>query len=345
MFNTAFQFITSSLGFLSLLVITFPIAAVLPNDNHATAANMPFFAAHVSDELSEQCKSGSCNLHVLDGNALTDVASTLSDSIELEEALNLSEYEVLIGNAAVYDEDSKTLNGVFEITTTWRNVPIDDITINIDLHSKDMHQAAFDALSQWQEHVKNLHVLEAPRIYEVLNASNYFSDLSVPAHIGEFTKSAFDIYRDPMLGSITRYIHPEYNDAIVDVSVYPLSPFQVDAESKSDAQRLNHELISEAQQIQHTIEAANISDFSVSNIEPYVVKVAGKPIHGYRLAVMLNSNTVPVYSTHYVFLQNDKVIKLNGNVPSSMMAKLVAESLPHISVPSESVFMKHMRQG
>jgi hypothetical protein len=330
-------------------------------------AELPIYAAYVSDQIESRCAQTTCQLNPLDGEQLTAIGKQLKSAVELAEALSTSEYEVLIGNALVdvhIDNTSnvKTAELVLEITTSWRQVPIDDIELNAKIDINELEASTSVMLQKWVEHLEENKVLEADRIYETLNASNYNKELAVPDAIGDFVLQASAVYRDPLMGSITRYVHPDFTDAVVDISVYPFSPFKQvatdvtdlasnTAQSKfSDVSNANRDYLAlemkdEVSQIKQLIAQANIQDYSISDVQAAEVVVAGKAIQGFRLEVLLNTESDPVYSTQYVFKQNDKVIKLTGNLPQFMMSALVSESLPQIRVPAESSFMRSLRQG
>lgn len=323
----------------------------------AINAEMPIYAAYVSDELASTCAQHgqpSCQLNAFDGESLTASLLSLPSSMMIEDALSLSDYEVLIGNAVV-NINHETQQGelVFEITTVWRQIPIDDFTLKQLTPLTHLDQAAHNILSQWASHIQTNEVLEANKIYHVLGASDYASELYVPRTIGDFVQQQSGVYRDPLLGSITRYSHPRFDSAIVDISVYPFSPFasakyennSVSVNPTGSDVRLYSEMENEIVQIKQSIANANITDYSISTVHPATINVNGARLNGLRLEVLLHTQTDPQYSTQYIFTQNDKVIKLTGNLPDFMMADLVSESLPQIRVPGESSFMRTLRQG
>ncbi len=318
-------------------------------------AEMPIFAAYVSDKLTNECVQTGCQVNVLDANQLSALASTLKNADEVQAALLVSEYQVLIGNALIEHPQNSAFQTelVLEITTNWRNIPIDDITLRATVENADIERSAATMLANWSLHIEQNLVLEADRIYQTLGASDYLKELHVPNFIGDFVQMQTAIYRDPLLGSITRYSHPNFAEAVVDISVYPFSPFtrydekliSLASSSSLQVNKLKQVMENEIIQIQALIAQAQIQDFSISTIEPAVIEVNGEVLEGMRMEVLLNTTSDPIYSTQYVFQQNDKVIKLTGNLPEFMMRKLVTESIPQIKVPQESRFMKSLRQG
>lgn len=323
--------------------------------NTLVKADMPIYAAYVSDELLAQCELSECQLNTFDGEALTSIVASLPNSMIIEDALSVSEYEVLIGNAVVnIDHQSKQAELVLEITTSWRQVPIDDLVLRQTTKLKDTQQTAKILLEKWAQHIENNLVLEADKIYKTLGASDYAKELEVPENIGDFQRMQSAVYRDPLLGSITRYTHPRFDTAVVDISVYPYSPFskaiaKIETTQSTyqadDRPWLQLEMENEISQIKALIAQANIQDFTISSIESAVIVIDDQLFEGLRLEVLLHTQTDPVYSTQYVFQKNDKIIKLTGNLPEYMMSELVTESMPKIKVPNESPFMRTLRQG
>lgn len=321
----------------------------------ASDSGLPIYAAYVSENVNLECEYIKCELDALDSQTLSDIAATIADADVLKEALASSQYEVLIGNGLVnISEGTQQAELVLEITTSWRNVPIDDLVLRSITTTEQINIAAKHLLEVWAKHLEANQVLEANKIYEVLGASDYSKELKVPNEIGEFVLVQSAVYRDPLLGSISRYIHPQFGDAIVDISVYPFSQFShIDKQQESTAQSaqigthawLKVEMENELAQIQSLISQANIEHFTISEIQPAEIKYNGQAYKGLRIAVLLNPNDDPFYSTQYVFQQNDKIIKLTGNLPESMMNVLVSESLPKIVVPGESAFMQSLRGG
>lgn len=335
---------------LKILFVCFLITFIYTQLVKAQTSTLPIYAAYVSEALEQQCNEhksldvSNCQLNILDGYALSDLASSIPQAQELSEGLSLSEYEVLIGNAQFKNKAGETTL-TLEISTVWRSVPLDEHTFTGVIYKHNIDATARLLLSDWVEHLAKNEVLDARKIHTVLQASNYEEDLITPAKIGDFVKLDTAIYRDPLAGSLTRYTHPNFNDAILDVIVYPLSPFPLANGEVTQTNNLANELKNESEQIKARLLSAHIDDYLISEVEPATVSYMGKHIAGHQIEVTLNAESVPVYSTQYIFMQNDKIIKLSGNVPKFMMQQLVQDSLPNITVPAESIFMQRMRQG
>ncbi|MFC3122167.1 hypothetical protein [Agaribacter flavus] len=328
----------------SVVLTSIGLACSIAYANASTKQDMPFYAASLSTEAKEYCQSTQCNTHNFDKQALRQLIESNEYADDVREALALSEYEVLVGDTLIDVDGSPAL--LMEITTNWRGVPIDDLNItqniSLPLTTEKLNNAASKLLDTWVSHIRRAEVLDAERIYQTLGASNYQQELSIPAQIGDFALQQQALYRDPMQGSIARYEHPEYIDAIVDISVYPVSPFAYSKEMK-DADLLAAELNSEHMQVQALVERAGINEYSISEIKPLTIKKNSKVLEGYAFQVELKNGLEPVYTTNYLFKKGDKFVKLSGNFPDMVMLPIVEQSIAKIEVPPESAFMRSMR--
>lgn len=338
-------------------------ASLTANPVYSKSADniMPIYAAYTSNNLQQQCEKIICELNPLQSAELQRATLQVSKVSELQSALGLSEYEVLIGTAIVHAETTPEL--VFEITTTWRDIPLNDLVIAKNMDSDAMKDSGYLIetatliMNDWLGFIQAEQVLEATTIYKTLNASDYTNRLQVPSSIGEFKLLESALYRDPMQGSISRYSHPDFAEAIIDINVFPISPFKhseqiaIDANDTEQANSLEKtkplkiELYSEAQHINQIVKQANIADYSISEVEKTSIQINGEIVEGYKLSIALNNNDDPVFSTQYVFMQNDKIIKLTGNLPDSFMHKVMSQSPITIKVPEESEFMRTLRQS
>jgi hypothetical protein len=302
----------------------------------------PVYAAQLSDEVISECESKSCTLNVLDAATLSNILNKHPMSMDVHEALNLSEYELLVSSALIETDTQRGEKAlVLEMTTSWRGIPVDDFNLKVP-HSDTLDATATAVLNQWVSSVQENEVFSAERIYKIIGASDYQNQMQLPETIGDFVRSQTALYHDPLQGSITRYLHPDFADAVVDVSVYPVSPFT--HPDKNLEESLSAEMQIERTQIQTLIEQAQMSDYLISEIQTTELTSASGPISGLAMEVALETQIDPVYSTQFLFTQNDKFVKLTGNLPKGMMLSLVNESVAQIKVPQESSFMQSMRQ-
>ncbi|WP_371196148.1 hypothetical protein [Glaciecola sp. SC05] len=309
-----------------------------------TSNSWPVFAAQLSDGILQICETQHCELNVLDSQTLEAILNQHPLSLEIFEALTLSEYELLVSSAAISsspeaaDAHSKTL--VLEMTTSWRGIPVDDFNITSEFEGS-VNEAAELQINAWVDRVQNDGVFEAQRIYQKIGASDYHQHMQLPEKIGDFIFTETALYHDPMQGSISRYIHPLFADAVVDVSVYPVSPF---IHKTQGAAPLESEMAIEKSHIQQLILQAQLDDYQISDIQSTQFTSTLGEMKGLSMEVALQTRVDPIYSTQFLFTKNDKFIKVTGNLPKTMMLALVQESIGQITVPQESTFMQSMRQ-
>ncbi|GEM_PF-2718208 len=319
------------------------LLSFLPISCISSATEFPILNSEVSDLVNDVCESTTCVKNVLDEQTIDGILMQHASAPQIAEALSLSEYQVLVGSALENKNKSPMLH--LEITTSWRGVPIDEYNVSTPVKDdSSVELTAKEIFNHWVSHVEYSDVLNAKIIYRALNASDYENQLKLPSTVGEFMMQQRALYRDPMQGSITRYVHPEYSDAVFDVSVYPISPF-VHNVDLSDDELISAELGAEKQQLMLLIEGSDIPGYNISEIEDAQLDVSESSYKGYKLKVALNTEFEPAYSTQYVFKKGDKFVKLTGNFPDRVMEMLVKQSLPQIIVPPESAFMKAMRNG
>jgi hypothetical protein len=304
----------------------------------------PVHAAELSDKVIEHCTVQACDMNVLDTSSLNQLLNKHPLKYDVYEALTLSEYELLVSSAVIKGPRSDKASAdtlVLEMSTSWRGIIVDDFNVEtqIEKNAKGTASALFDV---WVNRVQNSDVFSAERIYKTIGASDYQNHMQLPEKIGDFVRSQTALYHDPLQGSITRYLHPDFADAVVDVSVYPVSPFT--HHNQDFAMNLSAEMQIERSQIEALIKQAQMQDSQISEIQTTELQSDEGAISGLAMEVALETQIDPVYSTQVIFTQNDKFIKLTGNVPKTMMLALVNESVGQIKVPQESAFMQSMRQ-
>ncbi|MFC4701889.1 hypothetical protein ACFO4O_17220 [Glaciecola siphonariae] len=334
-------------NFFFLLFASFAVlsASAVSFSSHAIDnSQWPVFAAELSEATIQECQNRQCTLNALTHEDYAKALSAHPLSDEVFEALSLSEYELLISSAIKID-DEKISTLLLEMTTSWRGIPIDDYTqcVSVD---KSIETSTESIINAWVEYVQSQNVFDAQRIYRVIGASDYMQQLTLPDKIGEFVFMETALYHDPLQGSISRYVHPQYADAVVDISVYPVSPFvhqQISSIAASDSP-LASEMENEKSHIKSLIQKAKVEDYKISDIQPANIHSSKGDVSGLSLEVALQTTVDPIYSTQFLFTQNDKFIKLTGNLPKHMMLALVEQSIGEIRVPQESLFMQSMRQ-
>jgi hypothetical protein len=328
----------------SLLAVGCLLTATYNTSQAQDELSWPVYAAQLSDKVLEHCEIKSCDMNVLDATALSQMLNEHVLKDEVNEALTLSQYELLVSSALIKNSSAKNPAAntlVLEMSTSWRGIIVDDYNVEtlIDSNLEDTARALVDA---WVVRVQQSDVFSAERIYHTIGASDYQNQMQLPEKIGDFVRSQSALYHDPLQGIITRYLHPDFADAVVDVSVYPVSPFT--HANQDFSMNLSAEMQIEKTQIEALIKQAKMQDYLISEIQSTALGSAQSTISGLAMEVALETQIDPIYSTQILFTQNDKFIKLTGNVPKQMMLALANESVEQIKVPQESAFMQSMRQ-
>ena len=138
---------------------------------------------------------------------------------------------------------------------------------------------------------------------------------------------------------LARYLHPEFNEAIVDIAIYPvLAPLTGDT-----AQHISHELedaVEQAKQI--AVEHAMALDIRQHQ---KAFQVSNSTKRGVMSEIAAESDTGEVlYATIYIFQLEDKFVKFSTTFPSRIGNPLVIEALSQLAVPGESALMKALRK-
>lgn len=347
-----------SLLFLFLLLVVYI-------SNHAWASavqkGVSVFSTYPSKDLLESC-SAQRETNNLDLDFVNDSTLCQEDAISPENFIKeLSEtrkfdnllpyaegndYELLIANVGaapgVHKQNAKQFA---EFTLQWRGIEIDssafDITVeNSDTNLNEKQDTKNNArflVSRWLEHVKKQGLFTSQFLFDALEASNYGLTLQVPDTIGDFTKFDTQLFPDPFSGAITRYIHTDFEDALVDVTVYPfLAQLSVD-----EGKLLPEQLESDLQKASATAELQKLTLSQVSPASPYTVN---ENLTGWRLGLSAASETSPtIFATTYVFRQQDKIVKVSTTFPPEYSDTIVNQLMVKVEVPRESEMMKKVR--
>ena len=258
-----------------------------------------------------------------------------------------TDYELLIANVGVSpNKHQRHAKQFAEFTLQWRGIEIDSSTFDIDALINDSEQRgnqntkneAFLLVSRWLEHVNQARIFTSQFLFDALEASNYDLGLQVPETIGDFTKLDTQLFADPFSGVITRYTHSEFEDALIDVIVYPfIAPL-----SLKEAELLPNQLKNDLQKASANAALQNLTLSQVSPASPYTVN---DKISGWRLGLSAASETSPtIFATTYVFKQQDKIVKISTTFPPDFSDTIVNELIVNVEVPKESVMMKKIRE-
>lgn len=321
--------------------LLFVAANILGSTVHAMSIANPVsvFSTYPSESLSALCQAqteqGNCVEDIIKPVVFVDAIRSTNVFTTLTPFSEGSDYEVLVANLGMTSNEA---NSQFvEFTLQWRGIEIDNATFASNDKSLSHGNTAEVLVAQWLEHVKQQRIFSSSYLYEALEASNYESSLTVPENIGEFTRLDTQLYSDPFNGAITRYTHPAYEDALVDVTVYPI----FGTLDTADSELLNGQLNEDLERASSVAKAQELTLSLSSPASPYMVSPA---IQGWRLGLKAESTTTPtIYASTYVFRQEDKIVKVATTFPTDFSDPLVNELITHVQVPKESMLMKNIR--
>ncbi|MCW8091525.1 hypothetical protein [Alteromonas sp. ASW11-130] len=338
----------------------------LSNDFHI-AAPVSVFSTYVSEESRAKCK-----LITAERKACIDDAieasyffRALKNSGAFPNALAASEesdYQILVANQAAtiaspswWNKSFHTLTGATapltdervhftELTVQWRGLEIDSLLIETHLSMTDVHTpktVAETVIASWWSHALKKGLFTAQYLFKALNASDYLNEMRVPETIETFTRFDTQLFHDPFQGAITRYTHNEFEDALLDISVFPLTG-NLDASIEATLISVLEKEQSDAQIV------AQARNLSLLVDQPIAEFTKGKELISdkvYMLALHADGErTEPIFATTYVFRQQDKIVKVSTTFPPRIADPLVKQALPSIKVPSESPLMSALRE-
>ena len=298
------------------------------------------FSTYPSEALESLCSqstlTASCSEDAIAPTTLINAIQTTRVFSALTPFAEGSDYELLIANVGHSEID---LSSQFvEFTLQWRGIEIDSAMFNTAQRASSKDQLASELVMQWVEHIKVRDIFSTRYLYSALDASNYESSLTVPERVGDFTKLDTQLYADPFSGAITRYTHPSYEDALVDVTVYPI----LDSLDKEVNLLLNNQLDQDYEKANSVASAQQLTLSLSDPASPYSVNPT---IQGWRLGLKAESETAdPIYASTYVFRKEDKFVKVATTFPTHFSDPLVNELITHVQVPKESPLMKNIRE-
>ncbi|WP_394221139.1 hypothetical protein [Alteromonas gracilis] len=361
LYQRAFGFAHVRHGLMPLLA--FIALLFLPNLALASAVNQPVsvFSTYPSESLLQSCK-----LHAEPHRSVPEKNSRshlcFEDSISPESFITLlgnsgvfrqlfpygegSDYELLIANVGTTPSEHKQHAKQFaEFTLQWRGIEIDSSSFDAspDLSTKDgtqlitMDNEAHVLVTRWLEYAEHSGLFTSQFLFAALEASNYDKGLMVPSAVGEFTKLDTQLFADPFSGAITRYTHAAFEDALVDVTVYPFLGQLTLAENELLPQQLESDL-------QKATATADMQRLKLSQVSPASRYEVNSNLAGWRLGLSAASETSPtIYATTYVFKLQDKIVKISTTFPPEFSDNIVNQLIVAIKVPHESEMMKKVR--
>lgn len=323
-------------------------ANLVPSQLTVINTDLSVFSSYPSEALIAACEvvpsSFTCEEDVIEPDAFTTTLVAQNWFANVKPFESGSDYELLIANVGkqgkqVNDTAHQPMAYLFtEITLQWRGIEINShiIPTTAPLTSTDINNAEV-SLASWYEWALQQHLFSAQYLYSALKASDYEKNLRVPDSVGEFTRLDTQLYPDPFKGSITRYTHPTYEDALVDVTIYPILGR---LENSADL-ILHQQLDADWNNAGKVASARNMTLTKSVPISSYTVNDG---TNGWRLGLKAESESeAAIYATTYVFKRHDKIIKVATTFPTDFSDPIANELLSHIVVPDESPLMQQVR--
>ncbi|MDO6566240.1 hypothetical protein Q4561_04165 [Alteromonas sp. 1_MG-2023] len=368
---------TQSLDLSNSTGLSEPTSGPESTDAPVTAIPIAVFSTYPSAAMLGSCESegphSECIEDSISPDAFVSILTSQSWFTDVKPYDNGVDYELLIANVANQNEEklTNTENHFTELTLQWRGIEIDSRVIQTHVNrSAEARQKALEPLILWYKQATDQAIFSPTFLYKAVNASDYDNYLSVPESLGDFTRLDTQLYPDPFKGSITRYTHPAYEDALVDVTVYPIlakldgntannglprkavsskkafneqasaDVYSLENSETTDAilhQQLDEDWI-KADKVAHS---RNLTLTQPQPVSPFVVQGFA---NGWRLSLKADSPVDDaIFATTYVFKYNDKIVKVATTFPSDFSDPLANELVAHISVPDESVLMQQVR--
>jgi hypothetical protein len=326
----------------------------------AVAINV--FSTYLTEAAAAQCKKmnierQACRNDGISSMAFLSALQKLNVFSAMSPSASQYDYEVLIANQVARQDVSSSLGSILhklfpntfalnwqpyffsEITIQWRGVELHSTVIETSgTQQGNDSDLATSVIEQWWTQAQEQHLFSVNYLYAALGASDYFNALAIPETIGNFQLTEQQLHPDPFAGVIARYLHPEFSEAIIDLNVYPILGTLSD-----DLSPLLHTELSKAQREAQLVADARgyqliindpISQFSTNN---------GKQL-GVRLGMEAETQAPDtLYATLYLFIMEDKFIKISTTFPAHISDPLIADAVTKIRVPAESALMHQLR--
>lgn len=303
------------------------------------------YLAEASDEKITQCGSGEyhCDLSPLANEDLDQVLlqlqSSSDDSIKaLLANLSGTDYDLLISSTLVKTSSERAYLAL-EFMTTWRGVPIDFIKIDTQQTepSKQLKSSLLIGIKKWLVRVSQTDAFESYTLYKALGASDYINELSLPRNIGDFALSKQHLNADPFEGMLSRYIHKDFDLAVLDIYVYPLLEMQIE-------EQLRMSLSKEQADIKSISIALGEDALEMSEIKRVDALSKQFGVDVFAFEAKLETAFEPLFVSQYAYVKEDKIVRFSANVPMYVTDSLIPQAIGEISVPMVSTFMQQLRE-
>lgn len=175
--------------------------------------------------------------------------------------------------------------------------------------------------------------------------SNYETNLILPQETENFILIDKQVFAEPELGMMVRYLDKVFPEDNITVYIYPIRNIEWDDRTAI----LNKEMDTIFLDIDLAIEQGFYKSRSDDKRSDFIVNVNNKAYQGIKSTFTLtDKEDVFFYSDSFLFLAEDKYIKFRTSFDSRMNKELtgdeiIKELLPLMSVPAESPYMKDKR--
>ncbi|GAA0549148.1 hypothetical protein GCM10009098_15970 [Rheinheimera aquimaris] len=234
-----------------------------------------------------------------------------------------------------------------EVTVLWRDLVLKRFSYDVPFshtmslfHKPDggAQHFAQTLMSYFLRDIEQQQVFSGAFLLSALQDSDYLQQLKAPAQLGDFQLAGQHIYNDPLAGTQLRYINQNFIDDYIDVFVYPIrrtdwqEPSLVMHDELENVRKELQLFYQQQNKIMKLQEAKTISwqhesgDFHGSYFELTIEDIESLP------------------SSTYLFIAEDKFIKLRCTFGADHAESLVKALIPKIIVPDESLFMATLRQ-
>jgi len=328
----------------SVMALSLPLQ-VMPVHASTSGITLSVFSTFPSEALTAACGKTLHNDQAVcteDALAPEQFITALQTKVPFNAILpfeDAADYSLLVANLGQTLASSPEEKQLTEFTLQWRGLEIDSFTV-IKENTQDTksHAIANDMVDAWYRYVETNNVFTTPFLYDALQASDYENHLYVPERVGTFTRLDTQLYPDPFRGSVTRYIHPTFEEALVDVTVYPIL---ASLDSDTD-ELLNAALNEDWNRAGDVATAKNLQLSQAAPASPYIVS---ETLKGWRLGLKAESELEPtIFATTYVFQLSDKYIKVATTFPADFSDPIIDELVGQIAVPDESPLMVEIRK-
>ncbi|MDC8832705.1 hypothetical protein [Alteromonas gilva] len=312
-----------------------------------TPFNLPVnvFSSYISDATARQCQAAQptkaeCKNDGIAANDFLTALEQLSLFTELSPSLSQYDYELLIANQiSSAPDDAQARQSYTEFSVEWRGMQLDSHLVQYQHRGAVTPKDVEQIILHWWQHAEKQQIFTTPYLYQAMGASDYTNQLVLPESLNEFELSRQYLYPDPFKGVLARYLHPNFTEAVLDITIYPVLSV---LDGQTD-ERLSKELTDAINEARETASAREMSIDIKQHQTPFIHE-SSPPEQGLMSEMVAESDSgESLYASIYVFQLEDKFVKISTTFPARVGDELVRAALKKIKVPPESPLMKELR--